>query len=229
MENHWLSEAVFNNAAWCDAMAASHNISTQFDDSVWSCEHPMPPYYPNLITLRNGIQVEQIISALAPKLSSGWGVKDSFNELELEGQGFKIAFEASWYCCLPKQIVATENSQIVQVKRVRNQTELNRWVDAWGDGCGIFNSSLLENSFIELLYVEIEDEIVCGLATNQCDSSVGISNLFGEKDTLLGCIKDLINRFPLKGIVGYGDKDEATRLLKIGFEEIGDLRVWLRH
>lgn len=228
MQDYWLMEAVSNNAEWCDAMAVSHDIATKRDESVWSSEHPMPSFYPNIVTLRRGVVVDKVIDSISPQLSAGWGVKDSFGELNLESRGFKLAFEARWYCCLPGQNLIIENSQKIQVKRVKNQAELKRWVDAWGDGDGIFNPSLVRNSAIELLYVELDGEVVAGVATNESSVSIGISNSFGRDDMLIGCIATVIEKNPLKGIVGYGDKAEITALSKIDFKEIGDLKVWLR-
>ena len=229
MENYWLTEAVSNNAAWCDAMAASHGIATKCDESVWSSEYPMPSFYPNIVTLRRGILLDEIIDTIAAQLSVGWGVKDSFCELKLETRGFTLAFEARWYCCLPRQFVINESCQKVQVKTVKNKVDLNRWVIAWGDGEEIFHSALLKDSSVELLYVECDGEVVSGVATNQSGASVGISNSFGRDDDLLGCIASIVKKNPQKGIVGYGDKAEITTLSKVGFEEIGDLRVWLLH
>lgn len=81
---------------------------------------------------------------------------------------------------------------------------------------------------IELIYVERDGEIVSGMATNQSGDSVGISNSFGLANDLLSCVAYIAETHPMKGIVGYGSKAEVAHLSNISFDEIGDLRVWLR-
>ncbi len=227
MDDFWLAEAVSNNAAWCNAIAASHGISANWYKSVWLSEHPMPPLYPNIITVKSGALVDDHIDTVGPNLRSGWGIKDSYSELELEGHGFALAFEAQWYCRLPNQHLTEMKNPDFQLKTVRTPSELNRWVAAWGEADGIFNFSLIENNAIELVYVERDGEVVSGLATNQSGDSVGISNAFGPLDDVVCCVASVAGRHPTKGIVGYDGRVEVVALSKIGFKEIGHLRVWL--
>jgi hypothetical protein len=99
---------------------------------------------------------------------------------------------------------------------------------AWGEEKEIFNPLLLARDAIELVYVERDGEVVSGLATNQSGDSVGISNAFGQPDDILDCVELVAQRHPMKGIVGYGSEYEVEALLEFGFQEIGDLRIWLR-
>ncbi|MFK7853015.1 MAG: hypothetical protein AB8B79_02835 [Granulosicoccus sp.] len=227
MEDLWLNEAISNNAAWCDAIAASHGISAHRNESVWLSKQPMPPLYPNIVTLRSGAVIDKLIDTINPHLPSGWGIKDSYCELELEVKGFSLAFEAQWYCRLPNQHVTEEKSPNFQVKTVRTPSELDRWAAAWGEGGAIFNPSLLVNNSIELVYVERDGEVVSGLATNQSGDSVGITNAFGPHCDIVSCIASLAGRYPMKGIVGYDGKSEVEALCSIGFKSIGGLQVWL--
>lgn len=162
MDVSWINEAVFNNAAWCNAVAASHGIATTRNESIWLSEHPMPRYYPNIITLTMGARIDDLIDTIASQLPSGWGIKDSFSELELEEKGSGIAFEAQWYCRLPNQPASETNQSGSQFKTVQSASELNRWITAWGEGDGILNSTLLENNAIELIYVERDGKVVSG-------------------------------------------------------------------
>ncbi len=149
MENDWLNEAVFNNATWCDAMAASHGVPTSWNETVWFSTQPMPPLYPNIITLRAGTQIDEQVTDIRPQLPLDWAIKDSFSELELEGKGFALAFEAHWYCRVPNQNATIDTSPKLCVETVKTYAELNRWVTAWGGKEGIFNTLLPENSDIE--------------------------------------------------------------------------------
>ena len=93
-KDRWLSEAVSNNAVWCDAIAAAHDIAATWSKSVWCCDDPMPPLYPNIVTLHRGAEINKQIRAIDNRLPKGWGIKDSFKELDLSGHGFHVAFEA---------------------------------------------------------------------------------------------------------------------------------------
>ena len=228
MDKQWLTEAVSNNATWCDAIVASHRLSTHRSGVVWYCEYPVPPLYPNIITLTKGNKIDEYIKSIDRELASGWGIKDSFSEFELEPRGFVPAFEAHWYCRPPNASGINEYKVQLPLNTVKTQAELDRWVCAWGNGNAIFNASLLKNKAIELVYAEYQGELVAGMATNQSNDSVGISNVFGSIEAIIGCVATIVQRYPKKAIVGYGDKEEVEVLSVLGFQELGDLRVWLR-
>ena len=227
-QDFWLTEAIQNNAAWCNAMAASHGIPANWDESVWLSKHPMPPLYPNIVTLRSGALIDDQIDSISPRLPSGLGIKDSYSDLALEGKGFAIALEAQWYRRLPNQDLMEKITSCFQLKTVQSPSDLSRWVAAWNEGHEVFNSSLLENTTIELVFVERDGKVVSGLATNQSGDSVGISNAFGPLEDIVGCVASVAANYPMKGIVGYDGETEVAALSEIGFKAIGNLRVWLR-
>jgi len=229
MENRWLTQAVLNNATLCDEIAKSHGISTEWHESVWLSEHPMPRFYPNIVTLESSSLIDRHIDSVGLLLPVGWGIKDSFGQLDLVSKGFTMAFDAHWYCCEPNHGMFDNQQEKFPVHAAKTHSELNRWVTAWGEGEGIFNSALLENDSIELLYVERDGQIVSGLVTNVSGDAVGISNAFGCSNEILCCVAAVIEQYPNNGIVGYGDKAEIEALSAAGFLAIGDLRIWLRH
>ncbi len=228
MDSHWLNEAVLNNAALCDAVAASHGISTNWNESVWFSEHPTPPRYPNIITIKRGSLVDEQINVVRPQLPLSWAIKDSFSELELKDDGFAIAFDAHWYCRMPNQKTSEKTTSDLHLETVKTQSELDQWVSAWGEEDGIFNLSLIENDAIELVYIRREGTIVAGMATNQSSDSIGISNAFGQQNDMLLCADLVAEKHLQHGIVGYGDEAEVAALSEVGFKEIGDLRIWVR-
>lgn len=228
MNNKWLTEAISNNADWCTAVATSFDIPIHRDESIWASEHPMPPFYPNIITLKSGSCVDDAIDSISAKLPSGWGIKDSYCELNLENKGFSCAFRSNWYCRLPGNNDVTGHlNPKYQLKKVKSHSELNQWIAAWGESDEVFNTSLLNNKSVEFVYLKHNNEIVSGLAINISGDSVGISNTFGSPDALVHCVALVSEMYPAKGIVGYGDKAEFEILSKIGFQEIGELQVWL--
>lgn len=228
MEDPWLTEAVLNNAAWCSAIAASHGVSVHWSKSSWFCELSMPPLYPNIVTLTSGVDLDEQINAIDSQLPVGWGIKDSYKELNLDGKGFAVAFEAHWYCLKPKRYGLGEKSPSIGVEAVTNQAELKRWATAWGEKSEIFKPPLLLDETVELVYLEKDGRVVSGLATNSSGNSIGISNSFGDPSDILACVASISEKNPMKGIVGYGSKDDVASLSRIGFLAIGDLQIWLR-
>jgi len=228
MNDFWLREAVSNNASWCAAIAASHEIESALLDSVWLSPYPMPPLYPNMVTVKNIVNVDQHIHQIDSSLQAGWAIKDSFKMLELRDESFMVAFDAFWYCLIPGELRIGEKIPTLRINYVSNQSDLNRWTNAWGEKEGIFKPSLLHDDAVEFLFVESDEKIVAGLVANQSGESVGISNVFGHKSGILNCINSISDKYPTKGIVGYGDSDELTALSKMGFREVGELRIWIR-
>lgn len=228
MDDYWLSEAITNNAAWCEAVADSHGVTTSWSEPAWVSSQPMPPLYPNIVTLSRGSDIQKQIGDIDPLLPMGWGIKDSYKEHQLAGLGFKVAFVASWYCRPPTENTRENTGSNERVLSVATNPDLELWANAWGEKAGVFRPALLSNDSVELLYVEKDGQIVSGLATNCSGKSVGISNAFGTPAGILACIWAVVSKHPKKGIVGYGGNDEVTALAIFGFQAIGDLQIWLR-
>jgi len=188
----------------------------------------MPQFYPNLITLDSGASVDEHISTIDSAAPRGWGIKDSYKELMLNDRGFKPVFEAVWYCRLSNQNHSWPKSNSPATKSVTEKASLERWASAWGEGPEIFKPTLLENHEVDLVYIERDGAITGGLAANLSGKSVGISNTFGEPTDILDCIHSIAKAHPDRGMVGYGDEAEMAMLAKVGFQELGELRVWLR-
>jgi len=188
----------------------------------------MPPLYPNIVTLDSDLDINQTIDQIDPLLPVGWGIKDSFKNLQLEKKGFAIAFDAFWYCLNPEKQSTIEKAVESQAKCATNEIDFGRWVKAWGQTAGVFRPSLLLDDTVKLLYTEKGCQIVAGLATNHSGDSVGISNAFGQPSGIRECIKSITDNHPSKGIVGYGDKTEVTSLENMGFRKLGELRIWIR-
>lgn len=229
METPWLKEAIINNANWCDAMAAAHGVATDLTDDVWFTSYGMPSFYPNVITLQKGIQINRLVESISQKLPAGWGVKDSFDDLGLDGLGFRSALRAHWYCRPPGKYQPKRKKPKYDIKIVNNVADLQCWVSGWGLGDGIFNTSLVADGCVQLMYATQGCEVVSGLAINHSVNSVGISNIFGAEDALLECLDTVVGAHSMKGIVGYGDESEIAALSGFGFEKIGDLRIWLKN
>lgn len=78
-------QAARNNAIWCDTICRAHGFPGEFHDSLWLNRHPVPRFYPNVVTLadehRSAEQLTHIRDLIAADLPGSWAVKDSFSTL----------------------------------------------------------------------------------------------------------------------------------------------------
>ena len=226
MSKEIMRSAVRNNADWCELVAASHSVPNTRHEKVWRASGSMPPFYPNVVTLQEGITKEQV-SEIAGSLPEQCGWKDSFADLDLTDFGFGIKFEAQWYGLSEWNYAQLLSEPVHEVSSVEN---LQDWIAAWGetpDDHSIFREDLLEPR-VRFLFHRHADEIDSGLITNLSDDVVGISNSFGQPQGIFQCIRTAFEASNGRPLVGYGSRDDLRTLSKLGFVGLGKLRVWVR-
>lgn len=225
----FLEEAIEDNIAWCDAMLRAHGATPRLDARRWRCDGFAPPFYPNLITRRRGARVDEDIRELLPTLPPGWGIKDSFAELALEGRGFERIVEARWYARPVPARRAEASCRATASAVAGDAAALARWCAARrriaGDGADAFPPSLLAREEIAFHQLERDGRIVAGLVATRRTRVSGVSNLFGAVPDLQRCLAALAARG--RPLVGYGDAEELAALEPLGFVPLGRLCVWI--
>ncbi len=233
-----IASAVRNNAAWCSAVAASHGLESELCSDVWLCRYPMPPFYPNLITLQPVVDADCWLDQLSSDLPGGWGIKDSFSTLSLCGDSYVQLFDAHWYyrSAITAALITDQAPQqgLPFVAEVKSDSELELWEFAWSgeprSDHRIFLPALSGNSAIRFIYAADsthDSQWEAGLIVNTSGSVAGISNLFGTTEGIKLCVAYAANLYPHKDLVGYGSAEELTMLSGIGFVRLADLQVWL--
>src|SRR5689334_8375652 len=94
MTSDLLTQAVRNNAEWCDALCRGHGLPGVFSPHAWTNPKRTPLYYPEAVTLSADASAEEILAVIDTR--PGSSVKDSFGCLDLAPYGFVILFEAQW-------------------------------------------------------------------------------------------------------------------------------------
>ncbi len=220
-----LQEAVRNNADWCERVASSHSVLSVWRGDAWTTSGDMPPFYPNVVTLKKGISLDRA-AEIAEELPENCGWKDSFADLDLSAFGFKVGIEAHWYG-LSERAAAPESVSVCEVTTTEG---LESWIAAWGatpNGATIFRSEIVQQN-VRFLYRMTASEIDAGLIANIDSGVVGISNAFGSSDGVVQCIDAAMKIGNGRSIVGYGSEEELGSLMKLGFVGLGKLRIWLR-
>jgi hypothetical protein len=132
--------AARNNAEWCDALCRAHGITGHFDADSWTSPKRTPPFYPDAVTLDAGVLPAQVLAQIDE--GAGCSVKDSFADLELIDEGFRVLFRGEWL--LAKRDDAPQLPSRWRVVETREQ--LADWETARGASgstSGLFRSSLL--------------------------------------------------------------------------------------
>lgn len=231
MDEESLTAAISNSVHWYDAVMSAHGLTVERRKSAWVCMEKVPPFYSNLITLNPIDSHEHLISEVDATVVRPWAIKDSYRSIDLVEHGFSILFDAEWFVRTSDQTWPTRIStgRAPPVHAVRSETELENWVDAWGEtpnGRPVFLPEILKNDEVEFLYVERDSRISAGLVANRSDDVIGITNAFGSPREVLRCVHYLSDRYDL-AIVGYGRKRQVEFLTGFGFRPVGMLRIWI--
>lgn len=176
--------------------------------TLWWSAQPAPRFYPRAVTLAKNL--DEGARQRLQRLASGDAIKDSFATLALPG--FDLLFEASWFW---RPARAAKAPSIIG-----DEAALKDWSMAWGGGDDLFHPALLADPTVKLAALYQGSQIIAGAALNEGAGFIGLSNLFGDKATLLSALAG-----PL---VTYASGAEADLLLRCGFEALGPLKVWVK-
>lgn len=220
-----LRRAVADNIGWCDRVARAHGGEIARTADLWRNRRPAPPFYPNLITARRGAQpeIDAAIEDLRPRLLPGWGIKDSFADLDLAPHGFRPIHDATWYGGTVAAAPPPPGWH-----RIETAAPLARWEAAWTSGGErrIFPDSLLAQPQIAFWRDGATSDITAGCVTHATAAALGLSNWFhhdGEASALAAAIAVARAVAAGRPIVFWS----AEAVTAPGFAALGPLRVWL--
>jgi hypothetical protein len=227
-----LRAAARNNAEWCASLCRSHGIPGAFGETAWTSARRTPPYYPDVVTLRDDAVPGDFLPGIDTE-SPGCSVKDSFATLDLTPHGFAELFTAQWIH-RPAGLPAPETPGL-RGERVTTAARLHDWQTAWhgGDGVAdIFRPALLEDPSVLVLAVHDGEEFAGGAVLNRGAGLVGLTNLFAVDGAGGAAVRSSVltaaaGYFPGLPLVGYEHGDDLGSALASGFAVFGTLRVWL--
>jgi hypothetical protein len=240
-----VEQAARNNAVWCETICCVHGTPGEFHDALWLNRHPVPRFYPNVVTLSTqdckAAQLANIQALVAAGLPGSWGVKDSFFSLDLVALGFQPLFEATWLWRAPFQPLPNRAASGLHWTWVQSAPELAKWEIAWSGSPEnnpstqqprLFLPALLANPEIVFIAAYQDQELVAGAIANHTDDVVGLSNVFVPPDDPVAfwasCVTMAQESFPGVPMVGYEHGPELAIAQEIGFEILQPLKVWTR-
>jgi hypothetical protein len=219
------NDAARNNAEWCDIVCRSHGLPTRFDDDVWSSLHRSPPWYPDAVTLRPGVEAREVLSRV--DTGPGCSVKDSFADLDLAPAGFRVLFEAQWVHRRPGPAPTPDGPAW---RRVTTADRMRAWLAAH-DGGGNLRCDLVDHPLVAVLAAYDGDVLVGGAITNRSEDLAGVSNVFGvgrrPEELWPGVVAAVVALHPGVPLVGYEEGPSLEAALAAGFARVGPLCVWV--
>ncbi|WP_448953239.1 hypothetical protein [Labrys neptuniae] len=227
-----LRAAIENNIAWCGAVCASHSYHEHLSDAVWANLQASPRFYPNIITRRPKAQdeVADLIAVLRQAgLPDGWGIKDSFADLDLTDAGFDMVIAGQWWATSAALPRVTE---VPAWQAVGHVHELEGWEAAWGGNPGkrIFKDGLLEDPRVTFWQLPRDGEIAAGFIAFRSEEAIGLSNWFSRLDRSLLALgtAEQVRDPALQRPVVLWDDEAGQELAEAGFVAAGPMRVWLQ-
>lgn len=211
--------AARDNATWCDIVCGSHGSTGCTDAAAWSVPRRSPPWYPDAVTLRPGVDAETLLARI--DAGPGASVKDSFADLDLSGYGFRVLFEAQWIHKPP-----STPPPVAPLTPVSTPDELAAWAAAHGGG--LFRPALLDHPRVRVLAHHDHRGVITGGAVLSGDGPCGVSNLFTHTDDPRNIWRAVCATLPDAPLVGYETTPDLAPALRAGFLPTGPLRVWVR-
>ncbi|MEU7676473.1 hypothetical protein AB0C42_16870 [Micromonospora taraxaci] len=212
--------AAHDNAEWCDIVCGSHGLTGRTDADAWSVPRRSPPWYPDAVTLRPGIDAEALLARI--DVGPGASVKDSFADLDLSGYGFRVLFDAQWIHRPP--LAPPVDTPLAPVT---TPDQLAAWAAAHGGG-DVFRPALLTDPRVRVLARHDDRGVITGGAVLSGEGGTyGVSNLFAQSDDPREIWQAVCATVPGAPLVGYETTPDLTLALSTGFTTTGSLRVWL--
>lgn len=231
-------QAALENARWCDLVCAAHGAPGELRATHWLDRHPVPPFYPRLVTLGGPELAADHLAAvralLAGALGEALAVKDSFHALELAPLGLDRSFEAEWIA-LDGGAAQAAPADPMELRVASDAAALARWEAAWrgavaaGPEGPAFPPALLRRAEVEFVWGERGGEILATCVLHRSDGVVGLSNLGGDPALALQLgVATARERHPDLPLVGYESGEALRRARSAGFVRLGPLAVWGR-
>jgi hypothetical protein len=221
--------AARNNAEWCDALCRTHGIAGRFDAGCWTSPRRTPPLYPDAVTLAAGVAAAELLSQI--DITDGCSVKDSFADLDLAADGFRVLFQGEWLLREPEDTAAPTSGWVV----IETRDRLGEWESAWGaspSALRLFRSALLANPAIAVLARDDGDGIIAGAVASRSATVIGLSNAFDAQGDLASAWRDAARAaqacWGSMPVVSYDSAAALEAARKAGFGSIGELAVWVK-
>ncbi len=238
-EMHELIEAaVQDNAAWCRFVSFELNHVPVIDvHGGVLFRGNVPAFYPNFVSTSAGAAKRSegaLVNTLGElHLPPGFGIKDSYANLDLSHFGYHRVIEAQWIALEMRKRVFDSTHQDFTTPWVTSPVELEAWLTAARLSCfdtNQFFSSAVDSSRVSFLSVKNDGYVIAGAVFTKFSEAIGVSNVFSTSPDVP--IWSLIiqagqERFGSATLVDWESGDALDEARRAGVICLQPLRVWV--
>ena len=182
-------------------------------------------------------QVEALSALLRATPGRSLSVKDSFGCLDIGTLGFVPLFDAEWFLASELNRPLPDETGSVRWTFIGSDADLARWEQAWRPDTGAsrprtFRPKFLAMPDIRFVYGLVNDRPIGGGILNATGDVTGLSNVFASGIATEAVLQGLASMAwtwrPGRPLVGYESGADLAAALQVGFEAVGQLRIWHR-
>ena len=208
---------------WYEDLTALHGVASRIDGGLWMSVGPPPPLHSDVVTLEPEVATDAVDRALEDR--PHWGFKDSFASVRPSGTDVTLLFAATW---IHRPPTSRPTSAPRVWTAVTDATELAEW---HSDTSGVLLPGILDRGHFRLLARRSGGRIVAGAVARLGTGAVDLSNVHahpGYEVDWTELVADVEAVFPGRALVGYERDADLVAARDAGFEQVGELRVWVR-
>jgi hypothetical protein len=194
-------------------------------DGIWSALDTPPPLHSDVVVVEPGASADRVLARLDGRVRRG--VKDSFANMDLSGEGMDLLFAATWVHRKSQQ--SPPRTRPPGWTAVTSAGELAEWTGHHDTG-DVLLPPLLHRAHFRILAKRADGRIVAGAVARLGSGTVDVSNVYTVPGQHLDWaeLADVVDAsFPGRPLVGYERGDALSAALDGGFDPVGQLRVWV--
>jgi hypothetical protein len=224
-------------AGWHTAWLTALGLGSAADADAWRALDPPPHIYFSAITLRPDTPAESVADAAG-------AVCDSWQTIDLEPLGFYDWRHEPWFLCTSSEPSVSETPPELEIVRVATPQEVEELeaVSVRGFGNeddtiepGAFHPpTILENPRMVLWLGRVEGKPVGAAMSYRTNEAVGIFGVTTIASARRRGYGGALTRAAMLADIGLPavlapSEEGASLYRKLGFERVGELRIWSRH
>jgi ribosomal protein S18 acetylase RimI-like enzyme len=224
-------------AGWHSAWLAALGLRSVADPYAWHALDQAPHIYFNAITLRSDTPAEAVADAAG-------AVCDSWQTVDLEQFGFRDWRHEPWFFCGPSEPPADETPAELEIVRVTTAQEVEELEAVSVRGFGneddtiepgtIHPPTILDEPRMVLWLGKVEGKPVGAAMSYRTDKAVGIFGVATIASARRRGYGGALTRAAmlvesgLPSVLAPSPEGEGV-YRRLGFEHVGELRIWSRH
>lgn len=219
-----LEIAVYVSRRWYEDIFALHGLSARATPDLWTATDPPPRWHSAVKTLRPGVAVEAVLTAMSSYEHGS--VADSYGDLDLGPHGFKLLIDATWLYREPDS--RRRDSLPATWSVIANERLLRDW-NGKHDTEGVLLPTMLTHPRFTILARHDGETLTAGAVLHDTGFAVGLSNTWSNDEELdwEGLLGAASAVHPDQPLIDYA-ADDVGLFMAAGFEPLGPQRVWER-